>query len=139
MALKEVLSTNIQVPLSELLACVPNLNTNLIAWLENERETPQDEVQCDFIEEGVDHQKIARASWEGDASNVMLPMTYNNFEPIPSIVDGGSCINAISKKLYDVWDLPRMESAPFSLKLVDQRKVKPLGLVKNVHVRVARI
>ena len=42
-ALNEVLSTNIQVPLSAILACVPNLKTDLIAWLENEIEIPQDE------------------------------------------------------------------------------------------------
>ena len=119
MALKEVLSTNIQVPLSALLACVPSLKTSLITWLENERETPQDGVQCDFIEEGVDHQKIAIASWEGDASNVMLPMTHKNCEPIPSIVDGGSGINIISKTLYDAYDLLGTEPAPLSIKLVD--------------------
>jgi len=99
MALKEVLNSNIQVPLSALLACVPSLKTNPITWLENKRETPQDEVQCDFIEEGANHQSIAIASWEGDASNVMLPMTNKNCKLIPSIVDGGSGINIISKKL----------------------------------------
>ena len=44
MNLKEALNTNIQVPLSALLAYVPILKENLITWLENERETPQDEV-----------------------------------------------------------------------------------------------
>jgi len=105
--LEEVSNTKVQVPLSALLTCVPNLKTHLIAWLENERGTPQDEFRCDFIEEGTNHQKIVIASWEGDASNVMLPITYKNYNSIPSIVNGGSSINIISKKLYDAWDLPK--------------------------------
>ena len=32
-----------------------------------------------------------------------------------------------------------MESATFSIKLADQRRVTPLGLVKNVPMRVSRI
>ena len=53
---------------------MPSLRSDLVAWLEKDREIPQEEVRCDFIEEGVDHQKIAIASWEGDASNAMLPI-----------------------------------------------------------------
>lgn len=94
---KELDKPNIQVSLSALLARVPNLRTNLIAWLENEREIPQEEVECDFIEEGVNRHNITIANWEGDALNVMLPMTHKNCKPIPSIVDGGLSINIISK------------------------------------------
>ena len=88
-------------------------------------------MRCDFIEERVDRQKIAIASWEGDASNVMLPISYKTYNVVSSIIDGGSCINSIAKKLYDAWELPKMEPAPFSIKLVDQRRVTPLGLVKK--------
>jgi len=87
--LEEVLNTKVQVPLSALLTCVPNLKTHLIAWLENKRGIPQDEIRCDFIEEGTNHQEIAIASWEGDASNMMLPIMYKNYNSIPSIVNGG--------------------------------------------------
>jgi len=65
----------------------------------------------------------------------MLPMTHNNCKHVPSIVDGDSGINIISKKLYDAWDLPKMEYAPFPIKLANQRKVAPLGLVKNASMR----
>ena len=105
-----------------------------MAWLENKRGIPQEEVRCDFIGEGVDRQKIAIANWEGDASNVMVPISYKNCNSIAFIVDGGSSINIIAKKLYDVWELPKMKLAPFSIKLADQRRVTPLGLIKNVPV-----
>ena len=69
----------------------------------------------------------------------MLPISYKTYNVVSSIVDGGLCINIIAKKLYDAWELPKMEPAPFSIKLADQRRVTPLGLVKNVPVKVAGI
>ena len=102
--------------------------------MNKERKAPLEEVECDYIEEGADKQNIALASWEGDASNVTLPVTHKNCKPIPSIVDGGSGINIISRRLYDEWNLPTMEEAPFSIKLADQSRITPLGLVKNVPV-----
>ena len=111
------MSTQVQISLRTLLNHVPSLKTDLVAWLKSEREIPQDEVRCDFIEEGADRQKIAITSWEGDASNVMLPITHKNCNPITSIVDGGLGINIIARKLYDVWELPKMEPTPFPIKL----------------------
>ena len=70
---------------------------------------------------------------------MILPVTHKNYKPIPSIVDGGSGINIISRRLYDEWNLPKMEEAPFSIKLADQSRVSPLGLVKNVPVRIAGV
>jgi len=137
--LKEVLNYNIQVTLSALLTCDLNLRADLIAWLENERETRKDEDQCGFIEEGANLQNIAIVFWEGDALNVMIPMSKKNWKHVPPIVDGGLGINIISKRLYDALYLPRMEHEPFSIKLEDQRKVTPLGLVKNEYIIVARI
>ena len=133
------MQSKIQIPLSTLLECIPNLSEDLTAWVFGERPTPQAEVECDFIEEGADRQNIALASWEGDASNVTLPVTHKNCKPISSIVDGGSGINIISHKLYNEWNLPPMEPAPFTIKLADQSKVAPLGLVKNVPVRIVGV
>ena len=99
--LRKVLNTQVQISLSTLLNHVPSLKTDLVAWLETERGISQEEVRCDFIEEGADRQKIAITGWEGDASNVMLPITYKNYDSVTSIVDGGSGINIIAKKLYD--------------------------------------
>ena len=32
-----------------------------------------------------------------------------------------------------------MDEEPFSIKLANQSRITPLGLVKNVHVRIARV
>jgi len=72
-----------------------------------------EEAECDYIEEGANKQNIALASWEGDASNVTLPITHTNCKSIPAIVVGGSSINIISKRLYDESNLLTMKEAPF--------------------------
>ena len=137
--LQGVLNTNIQIPLSTLLECIPNLRDDLAGWVNKERKAPLEEVECDYIEEGADKHNIALASWEGDASNMTLPVTHKNCKPIPSIVDGGSSINIISMRLYDEWNLPTMEEAPFSIKLVEQSRITTLVLVKSALVRIAGV
>ena len=52
--LGDILNTQVQISLSTLLTHVPSLKIDLVTWLENEREIPQEEVRCDFIKEGVD-------------------------------------------------------------------------------------
>lgn len=68
-----------------------------------------------------------------------LWVTHKNCKAISSIVDGGSGINIISHKLYNEWNLPSMDTTPFTIKLDDQSKVASLGLVKNVPVRIVGI
>lgn len=114
--LKEVLQFKIQIPLSTLLECIPNLSEDLAAWVSSDRPTPLAEVECDFIEEGVDRHNIALVSWEGDASNVILPMTHKNCKAISLIVDGGSGINIIShcfmmNGTYLLWNQPHSISS----------------------------
>ena len=62
--LGEILNSQVQISLNTLLTHIPSLRTDLVVWLGKDREIPQEEVRCDFIEEGADRQKIAIASWE---------------------------------------------------------------------------
>ena len=52
--LREVLNVNVQIPLSTLLECIPNLRDDFAAWVNEERKAPLEEVECDYIEEGAD-------------------------------------------------------------------------------------
>ena len=60
--LGEILNSQVQISLNTLLTHIPSLKTDLVAWLEKDRKIPQEEVRCDFIEEGADHQRIAITS-----------------------------------------------------------------------------
>lgn len=114
--LQEVLSSNIQNFLNTFLECIPSLGVDLATWVANDRRTPQEKEECDFIEEDTDKKNVAMASWEGGSCNVILSVTHKNYQPIPSIVDRGSGINIISQRFYDEWNMPTMEKAPFSYK-----------------------
>ncbi|KAL3698611.1 hypothetical protein R1sor_012687 [Riccia sorocarpa] len=56
---------------------------------------------------------------------------------LPNIlIDGGSGANVISAELYEKLKDTALHPAPFNLKMADQRRVLPLGMVKNLPIRI---
>ncbi|KAL3683534.1 hypothetical protein R1sor_001556 [Riccia sorocarpa] len=56
---------------------------------------------------------------------------------LPNIlIDGGSGANVISAELYEKLKDIALHLAPFNLKMADQRRVLPLGMVKNLPIRI---
>ena len=60
---------------------------------QEEHTTPV--MECDYVEEGIDLHNIA-ISWEGETSNVTLPLSHKNSSVIHVIFDGGSGVNILS-------------------------------------------
>ena len=48
-----------------------------------------------------------------------------------ALLDGGSGVNILLEFLYIQLKLPKLEEAPFLLKMSDQRRVQPLGILKK--------
>ena len=109
-----------------------------MAWLMGQEEHATPVMECDYVEEGIDLQNIT-ISWEGETSNVTLPLSHKNSSVIHAIVDGGSGVNIISRETYDKWGLPPLEKAPYTIKLADQSRVTPVGLARDVPVRLAGV
>ncbi|KAL3694203.1 hypothetical protein R1sor_007854 [Riccia sorocarpa] len=56
---------------------------------------------------------------------------------LPNIlIDGGSGANVISAELYTKFKDVALHPAPFNLKMADQRRVLPLGMVKDLPIRI---
>ncbi|KAL3680880.1 hypothetical protein R1sor_023836 [Riccia sorocarpa] len=56
---------------------------------------------------------------------------------LPNIlIDGGSGANVISAELYEKLKDTALHPTPFNLKMADQRRVVPLGMVKNLPIRI---
>ncbi|KAL3701750.1 hypothetical protein R1sor_019772 [Riccia sorocarpa] len=56
---------------------------------------------------------------------------------LPNIlIDGGSGTNVISAELYMKFKDVALHPAPFNLKMADQRRVLPLGMVKDLPIRI---
>ncbi|KAL3680008.1 hypothetical protein R1sor_022964 [Riccia sorocarpa] len=52
------------------------------------------------------------------------------------LIDGGSGANVISAELYSKLKGVPLHPAPFNLKMVDQRRVLPMGMVKRLPIRI---
>ncbi|KAL3687594.1 hypothetical protein R1sor_013903 [Riccia sorocarpa] len=52
------------------------------------------------------------------------------------LIDGGSGANVISAELYEKLKDTASHPTPFNLKMTDQRRVLPLGMVKNLPIRI---
>jgi hypothetical protein len=53
---------------------------------------------------------------------------------VKELLDGGSSVNIISKSLRRKLGLRKLQLAPFVVCKVDQKKVQPIGLVRNLKI-----
>jgi hypothetical protein len=52
------------------------------------------------------------------------------------LLDGGSKVNIISKHLQKKLGLKKPQSTPFMVRMVDQKKVQPIGLIQNFKINL---
>ena len=53
------------------------------------------------------------------------------------LLDGGAGVNIITQAAFQKYGLTDWEPAPFSVRMADQRRVQPVGLLKGVVIDVA--
>lgn len=56
-----------------------------------------------------------------------------------ALLDGSSGVNILPEFLYTRLKLPKLEEAPFHLKMADQRRIQPLGILRNQQITVLRL
>ena len=104
-----------------------------MTWLREKEEKATPIVECDYVEEGVDLHNIV-ISWEGETSNVTLSMSHKSSSVITTIIDRGLGVNILSQETHDSWGLPPLEKSPYAIKPVDQSRVTPVGIARDVPV-----
>ena len=69
-----------------------------------------------------------------------MPMivVWTKNRQIPNILlDGGSGVNIITDTLMEKLGIEKqLEMAPFTMKMADQKKVTPLGIIKNLKINI---
>ena len=59
---------------------------------------------------------------------------------VPNVLlDGGSGVNVLSESMCAWLGILRFESAPFAVKMADQRRVQPLGIVRHCKIKIATL
>lgn len=54
-------------------------------------------------------------------------------------MDGGSGVNILPEFMYKKLKLPELEEVPFQLKMENQRRIQPLGILRNQEILVSRL
>ena len=107
--------------MEQLLWIVPAFRKKLIQSLTQE-EHPEVQVvepcQLEQIEDVDFRVPTIQVEFEGKIINEVL-------------VDGGSGVNILLEAMYKKMGSPRLEPAPFQVKMADQRIVQPLGVLKR--------
>ena len=66
-----------------------------------------------------------------------MEVTYNGKIFKEALLDGGSGVNILLESVYLELDQAKLEPAPFQLKMADQRRLQPLGILKDQAITVA--
>ena len=72
-----------------------------------------------------------------DESVPVVNVRLNGTPVYGAFLDGGSGVNVLSNSLCAELGITKFESAPFAVKMADQRRVQPLGLVKDLDLDIA--
>lgn len=118
---EELIQTNVQLKMEQLLRLVPAFRQQLKKKL---TEGSQQEVYAAEVHpieqmEDVDYTvPTIEAEFAGKSIQGIL-------------VDGGSGVNILSDTMYREMGSPKLEPAPFQVKMADQRRLQPLGILKK--------
>jgi hypothetical protein len=74
-----------------------------------------------------------------DEEMPMISIIVKNRQVPNALINGGSGVNIITDTLRKKLGLKKIEAAPFTIKMADQRKVMPKGIIRNVRLDVGGI
>jgi hypothetical protein len=74
-----------------------------------------------------------------DEEMPMISVIVKNRQVPNALIDGGSGVNIITDTLRRKLGLKKIEPAPFTIKMADQRKVMPKGIIRDVRLDVGGI
>jgi hypothetical protein len=68
---------------------------------------------------------------KNDFDEVMpvVQVSIGNYEIMNVLLDGGYGVNIIFEHLWRTFDLMKLQLAPFMVRMENQRKVEPIGLI----------
>ena len=80
----------------------------------------------------------SRGSTVLDEQNPSMKVIMKGTKLPGAIIDGGSRVNVISKKICDKLGIQEWEACPFSLWMADTSSVHPLELIRNLDITIGR-
>ena len=132
----ELLTAPVQVPLGRLLRLVPNFHKALITPVA-EGSTPLPIQEGNSIQAA--HLDAVAAVPVIDVRIPEITVEYKGVSIDQVLIDGGAGVNITTEATCRRMGWLDWEPAPFLVRMADQRRVRPLGLLKGVVIDVAGI
>jgi hypothetical protein len=120
------MNLKLEVKLGQLMIICPQLRGMVEKSLVNMKE---DEV--------ADVCKVITKVEDFDEVMLVVQVRVGKFEIRDVLLDGGFDVNLIFESLRRKLELKRPQSAPFGVRMVDQWKVQPIGLIRNLKINLA--
>ena len=78
---------------------------------------------------------IPCVDWDGVVPEIEVLINETNITGV--VLDGGSGVNILAEETRKALGLPITNMAAFTVKMADQRRVNPIGLIRNVEITIA--
>ncbi len=85
----------------------------------------------------VDVCKVTTKVEDFDETMLVVQVQEGKFEVRDVLINDGSNVNIVSKSLRKKLKLKKPQLAPFVVRMADQRKLQPIGLIKNLKINLA--
>ena len=121
--------TKANISVGQLLEIAPYCRKRIMAALQEEEEESA---------VGPPHSYHVKAQ-DYDEEMPMITVVTKNKRVPNVLIDGGSGVNIITNALRKKLGLINIETAPFTIKMADQRKMVPVGLIKNLKIDVGGV
>ena len=120
--------TKDNISIGQLLEIAPYCRKRVMATLTSQERTSEKPTST--------YQVTAKAF---DEEMPMISVIVKNKRIPNALIDGGSGVNIITDTLRKKLGLKKIEPAPFTIKMADQRKVMPKGIIRDVCLDVGGI
>lgn len=122
-----MLLTKTMISLDQILSLVPEFKKQILHKLAQEDGVKQEPDVCNVQPEDVDY-RVPK-----------IKVQYQQEDITGALVDGGSGVNILPEFMYKKLKLSRLEEAPFQLKMADQRRIQPLGILRNQEIIISSL
>lgn len=126
-----LVNANIQISLDQLLNMVPAFREQLFEKLQRER------VRNTQISGAVELEALHVNLEDVDFKIPTIKVEFDGriFEEV--LLDGGSGVNILLEMVYLSMAVQNLDPAPFQVKMADQRRLQPLGILKEQRITIS--
>lgn len=115
------------ITLDLILSLVPEFRNQVLRKFLQDDDQSENVNSCQEEPEDMDY-KVPK-----------IQVQFHNEDISGALLDGGSGVNILPDFMYKRFQLPQLEEVPFQLKMANQRRIQPLGILRNQEIIVSRL